>query len=289
METIGRSKIWSFFEATTDMQKATNKLVRKDPGHIVTSYIDLARKVAALQYKNPEHVLLFRGQSNDYKNSMGNSTLKPSLFRPRAGLSIVPDEPLLSQRFQTLAEAEHGLVDSYQLRLDPAGSLKLKRHRILRWTILQHYEICYTPLLDVTHSLRVAASFASLNNVTNAYLYVLGVPNISGSVTASAEAGIQIIRLSSACPSYAVRPHIQEGYLLGEYPDMPDFGQKIHYPAYEIDFGRRLIAKFRFNPQTFWNGVDFPEIKYPALYPDEHDPLYEMATQLKSLYSPRIN
>ena len=45
---------------------------------------------------------------------------------------------------------------------------------------------------------------------------MLGVPNLSGAITASAEAGLQIVRLSSVCPPSAVRPHIQEGYLLGD-------------------------------------------------------------------------
>ena len=52
--------------------------------------------------------------------------------------------------------------------------------------------------LDVTHSLRVAASFASHENDTDeAFVFVFGVPNLSGAVTASSEAGLQIIRLSS--------------------------------------------------------------------------------------------
>lgn len=37
---------------------------------------------------------------------------------------------------------------------------RLKRQRILHWSILQHYEVSATPLLDVTHSLPIAASFA---------------------------------------------------------------------------------------------------------------------------------
>lgn len=289
METIGKSKILSFLAVHDEIQKTTNRAIRQDSGHFVADYLELAKKIAALQFKNPEHVLLFRGQGNDYKNKMRNSTLKPSLFRPQRGDSTIPDEPLLLRRFQSLTGAEQALIDIYQERQGPEVSLRLKRHRILRWSILQHYEICDTPLLDVTHSLRVAASFASDVNSNNAYIYVLGVPNISGSVTASAEAGIQIIRLSSACPPDAVRPHIQEGYLLGEYPDMPDFDQKRHYPAYEIDFGRRLIAKFKFNPQTFWDGDDFPKINLQALYPNADDPLFDMADQLKSQLNHRNN
>ena len=66
---------------------------------------------------------------------------------------------------------------------------------------------------------------------TQAFLFVIGVPNLSGAITASAEAGLQIIRLSSVCPPTALRPHIQEGYLLGEYPDMVNYDQKEQYRA----------------------------------------------------------
>jgi hypothetical protein len=52
--------------------------------------------------------------------------------------------------------------------------------------MLQHYEVCPTPLLDVTHSLRVAASFATEDATDNhAVLYVIAVPQISGAITAT--------------------------------------------------------------------------------------------------------
>lgn len=281
METIGRSEVWSYFTDETEIKQATNTEIRNGPGHTVTSYLDLAKKVASLQFKNPEHVLLFRGQSNDYLNQKKNTSLKPSLFRPMRGTKAIPDESLLGSRFNFLHTAERSLVSDYCGRKEFEGNQKLKRHRILRWAILQHYEICFTPLLDVTHSLRIAASFGSEGATDHTYLYVLGVPNISGSVTASAESGLQIVRLSSVCPPSAVRPHIQEGYLLGEYPDMPDFDQKQHYGAYEIDFGRRLVAKFRFDPSTFWSDPDFPKVGRNALYPLQGDPLNEIAERLK--------
>jgi hypothetical protein len=243
--------------------------------------MELAKKVASLQFKNPEHVLLFRGQSKDHLNQKKNTTLKPSLFRPVRGTKTNPDQSRLIQRFGFLDDAERELVFLYGEQSDFQGKKALQRRRILRWAILQHYEICFTPLLDVTHSLRIAASFASDEASESVFLYVLGVPNISGSVTASAEAGIQIVRLSSVCPPNAVRPHIQEGYLLGEYPDMPDFHQKQHYGAYEIDFGRRLVAKFKFDPRTFWNDPDFPQVGRTALYPEAGDPLNEIASRLK--------
>src|SRR5262249_48355521 len=142
-----------------------------------------------------------------------------------------------------------------------------------------------TPLLDVTHSLRIAASFASHDTDDLGFVFVLGVPNLSGAITASADAGVQIVRLSSVWPLSAVRPHIQEGYLLGEYPEIDSYQQKAHYILKEIDFGRRLIAKFRFTPRTFRAKSDkFPLVPKEALYlSSSRDPLSIITDDVKQL------
>lgn len=278
METIGEQKIWSYcFEKQTKAAPARNTTIRKASGHRVDAFMELATKIAELQFMNRDYVLLFRGQSADHRNVAHNTTLKPSLFRPGKG-GANPDAAELERRFDTLLLAEDELVRRYQF----LGVDRLTRHRILRWSILQHYEVCPTPLLDVTHSIRIAASFASIGAKGNALLYVLGVPNLSGAITASAEGGLQIVRLSSVCPPSAVRPHIQEGYLLGEYPDLSNFEQKQHYAHYEIDFGRRLVAKFSFDPAKFWRGREFPKVSEQALYPSaKDDPLYKLALEVK--------
>jgi hypothetical protein len=188
-----------------------------------------------------------------------------------------PNSLKLMERFTVLNKAERLLGEMYS----GAGRQRLERQQILRWSILQHYEVCATPLLDVTHSLRIASSFASIGANEEAFVFVLGVPNLSGAITASAEAGIQIVRLSSVCPPTALRPHMQEGYLLGEYPEMTGYDQKQHYAQYEIDFGRRLIAKFRFNPTTFWTDDSFPMVNKAALYPNDDDPLFELSDSIK--------
>jgi hypothetical protein len=281
MHTIGTSQLWSFSDHSQRIAKLDNTTIRKSKGHRVKSFLDLAKKISALQFKNPDHVLLFRGQDFDHKNLANNASLKPALFRPETIGAPPPAEWILQQRFDRLARAEKLLSEEFSNR-DLEGADRLRRHRILRWTILQHYEVCATPLLDVTHSLRIAASFASLSRARQAWLYVVGVPNLSGAITASAEAGLQIVRLASVCPPNALRPHIQEGYLLGEYPDMPELQQKQHYASAEIDFGRRLIAKFRFSPATFWSDATFPMVAPLALYPDKHDQLLSIATRIKA-------
>lgn len=285
MNTIGDSQIWSFYDARKKAVRINKTItqVRKGPGHEVTSYLDLATKVAELQFRNPDFVLLFRGQNGDHRNFQKNTTLKPSLFRSTPGSTVPPDKGVIFSRFRTLGNAERHLVSEYTNAKMPRVD-RLKRYRLVRWAILQHYEVCPTPLLDITHSLRIAASFASDQKATDPFIFVLGVPNLSGAITASAEAGVQIVRLASVCPPTALRPHIQEGYLVGEYPEMASYNQKSFYGHHEIDFGRRLIAKFRFEPATFWKGDTFPQVSHDAIYPPaDRDPLYKLARRVKGL------
>ena len=216
----------------------------------------------------------------DYRTSKsGCSLLKPSIFR-LAGKKL-PTKSVLEKRFVRLRLAESKLIEQYKPE-NPKDLERIKRNRIIRWAILQHYEVCATPILDVTHSLRIAASFASHeNNSSEGFLFAFAVPNLSGAVTASSEAGLQIIRLSSACPPDAVRPHIQEGYLIGDYPEISDYQKNAQYRYFEMDFGRRLVGKFRFDPSSFWN-ENYPEVSYEALHPKEpRDPLIEIARAIR--------
>lgn len=288
MEKIGSSRLWSYFDSFDRTRPASNTQIRSGIGHPVHSYPELAKKVSELQFLNREHVLLFRGQRHDHLTTKGNSMLKAGIFRNFDGKP--PTEKLLRQRFETLHLAESGLIQRYGAR-KLLGLERIRRHRSLRWAILQHYEVCPTPVLDVTHSLRIATSFASYGNEESddAFLFVLGVPNISGAVTSSSEAGIQIIRLASACPPEAVRPHLQEGYLLGEYPEISDYDQNTRYSFYEMDFGRRLVAKFRFNPQELWGNPNFPRSTEKALYATQQaDLLRDITESIRSDLKPGV-
>jgi hypothetical protein len=279
MQTIGEETLWSFSEGGLGLPLKSFD-IRRHGACEVRDFVDLATRIAHLQFKNPNYVMLFRGQRSDHKRSNTKrvrfTSLSPRILRPS---TIGSAE--LRERFNRLVVAEEALVARYQAERLPDVA-RLNRQRILRWSILQHYEICDTPLLDVTQSLRIAASFASEDGANEAFVFVLGVPNLSGAITASAEAGLQIVRLSSVCPPDALRPHIQEGYLLGEYPEIAAYGQKRHYGNVEIDFGRRLVAKFRFNPATFWKRDAFPPVRRAALYPDAKDPFFDIARDVKS-------
>lgn len=282
MEIIGGQKIWTFAKDQPAAVNLTCGAIRNGAAHRVRNFMDLATKVAELQFRNRDFVLMFRGQGGDYRNKSKATSIKSTLMRASSA-TRVPAEATIRARFDRLATAERVLVEEYRGR-KLLGRERLERQQILRWAILQHYEICPTPLLDVTQSLRIAASFASLASPAEAFLFVLGIPHISGAITASAEAGLQVVRLASVCPPSAVRPHIQEGYLLGEYPDFSSAEQKLHYSHFEMDFARRLIAKFAFEPATFWEkSGNFPQVPHKALYPrNAQDPMCELADTLKA-------
>lgn len=281
MDVIGVQDLWSFEDDAKNATVAKCRDVRSWDGNIVADYFELAAKVAEIQFRNRDYVLLYRGQTHDHRSN-DLSTLRPSIFRLNPGDR---SRDILPNRFDTLRRCENYLVEHFRNEHTWIGSHEIERHRILRWAILQHYEVHPTPLLDVTHSLRIASSFASDKNETSeAFVYVIGVPNISGAISASAEAGLQILRLASFCPPTAMRPHIQEGYLVGEYPEIGDFSQKGNYSINEIDLGRRLVCKFRFNPETFWTkSGQFQKIGPKSLYPTRNqDPFLEVAERIKT-------
>jgi len=272
METIGADSLRSFLSSGWSGGPVNNYQIRTDRGFDVATFKDLVGHVAQLAFYNPNFVLLYRGQNRNWHNRSEGGTqtvLKPTIFRARR--KETPLSVAIPQRYSRLQRAEDLLVEKW-LEAKLEGSERIERHRILRWAILQHYEVCDTPLLDVTQSLRVAASFASLGATNDlAYLYVLAVPQLTGAITASAEAGLQIVRLNGICPPSAARAHFQEGYLIGEYPEIQTPKERQKYEPFELDAGRRLVAKFRLRMDGFWNDPAFPKLSRNALFPKEED------------------
>ncbi len=282
LEQLGKSSLVAYYkddQERADAVQSQNE-IWSGKGHFVSSFRDLLSKLAELHYLNPDFVLMLRGQSRDYKHRRGHSFLKPGIFRSQDG--EYPGNNVLKNRFERLRFAEKALVGNSRACLVNDPKERISRYRIIRWAILQHYGVVETPLLDVTTSVRVAASFASVDAKDEAYLFVLAVPNVSSAVTSSADAGVQVIRLSSVCPPSAMRPHVQEGYLLGEYPEIDSFEQKKNYAYGETDFGHRLISKFRFDPRKFWHSQYFPKVPPQFLYPSEQDdPFLEFIEHVK--------
>lgn len=231
--------------------------VAKADAYEVKTYRELMAHVAKLAFLNKDHLLFFRGQNTDYRNRAGSSTFYPNIYR---------DDPLPTQevhyRFELLNQASKMLAEAVLVE-QMAGAQEIKRKKYIQWSILQHYEVCATPLLDFTHSLRVACSFAQLNNSSgDAFVYVFGLPYITNRISINSEHDLVNVRLLSICPPDALRPYYQDGYVVGTEDITQDYDSKT-----ELDFRNRLIAKFKIPSNSRFWGKGFSSIPESALYP----------------------
>lgn len=235
------------------------------PGHEVSSYRELMKKIAALSFYNSRFRLLFRGQAQDYMvNHKGDpgvhSSLYPSILRASGGTNR---RAALDKRFQTLHVAEELLTQ----RITDGT---LRQHQIMRWAVLQHYEVVQTPLLDVTQSLQTAISFALASNADEGYLFVLAFPQLSGHISVSVESMTQVVDLTQVCPPEALRPHFQAGLLVGDYPTV-DCSEMSHGGRGMIgnNFACRLLGKFKLLNGHDWAKKGFVATREDVLFP--HD------------------
>jgi len=229
------------------------------PAYPVSNYRELVEQVARLAYLNMDYLLFFRGQDLDYRNKAGASTFYPTIYR---GSYLRADE--VKRRFARLEAAAQELQGVFR-DLSLEGSEDLCRREVIQWSVLQHYGVCDTPLLDLTHSLRVACSFALLENGGKVgYIYAFGLPYLKGRISTDSEHDLVNVRLLSIAPPGALRPYFQEGYLVGTTDIRTEYATKT-----ELDVKNRLIAKFVIpNRRSFW-GRDFTAIPWSALYPPD--------------------
>lgn len=136
----------------------TPKTVGNDKGFPVSTYRDLVEQIAKLSFLNKDYLLFFRGQKSDYKNKFNTSTFYPTIYR---GEYLTQQE--LDYRFDKLNSASKILVELFK-KNKIEGLTEFQRKKLIQWSLLQHYEVTETPLIDVTQSLRVACSFAMLGH-----------------------------------------------------------------------------------------------------------------------------
>lgn len=231
------------------------------PGPVIESYERLVREIAKLAYINKDVLLYYRGQNSDHTNRAERSSFYPTIYRGRITSSEV------YERFEKLKGCSEQLKESFE-RFNKQGKYDLIKRKLVQWSILQHYEVCETPLLDFTQSLRVACSFA-FQNCTHeyAYIYIFGLPYITNRISINSEHDIINIRLLSISPPAAVRPFFQEGYLAGTDGITTNYTNKT-----ELDFNQTCIAKYRIinDENRFW-GSDFGPIPDHLLYPENDD------------------
>ncbi len=257
----------------------------------VERYNDLVRIVAELSYLNKESLLVFRGQARDFKNKAEASSLYPSLYRRN-----ILTKARVERDFALLDELSAILVEETR-KLDRRAGDELRRRRHLQQAILQHYQVCETPLLDLSQSLRAACSFAQIStgqigaagesgdpgmagsdSGERVYLYVLALPFPTGGISIDSREEIVSVRLLSACPSLARRTYFQDALLAGTVDISDNYEEKN-----ELDFNRRLVAKFSIpSGDEFW--ADGPgRIDSALLFPGkDDDPMQQLCSVLQS-------
>lgn len=250
-------KIKKVYKGKTNSAREVTSFVRSNTIKIATFH-DLIMEIAELSYKNPDVMLFYRGQNSNYIKKI-YSTLYPTIYRSN-------NEKELKFEFKLLENSANKLVEEleYDNNVDVEELKEIKKIKLLQYSILQHYEVCKTPLLDLTQSLKVACSFAILDNKNNTgYIYVLGLPYITGRISVDSEDYITNVRLLSISCSSSKRPFFQEGYLV-----QTEFVSDTNTEKGELDFNRRLIAIYEFkNDKKFW-GSENP-ISKDDLYPLE--------------------
>lgn len=259
-------------ELTTDLLNhfGDPKTVSAGEPYLVKTYRELVEHTARLSYLNKDYLLFYRGQATDFRTKGGSSSFYPSIYR---GDYVLARE--LHYKFEILEGACKALCELFEKK-KIEGHKELKKRKYIQWSILQHYEVCSTPLLDFTQSLRVACSFATEKKENDfGYVSVFGFPYLSNRISINSEHDLVNIRLLSICPPNALRPYFQEGYLTGTDDITTNFDSKG-----ELDFKNRLIAKFKIpNDKSFW-GNGFHKIPSESLYPD-NDPIEALCKEIK--------
>ncbi len=267
MKSIGQ-KVYSFLSSSKKIGKYSVDQIRKDSGYQINSNKELVKSIAELSYHNAKYSLFYRGQDEDYLNQVRASSLYPTIFRPKKIMSAT-----ISLRYTVLNSCEKKLLESIAARKF-AGKGKLQSYEEIRWSILQHYRVCRTPLLDISSSLRVAVTFA-IQKTGKGILYVLAFPKTHESITYSVEERLLIIDFSRICPPSALRPFFQNAFLVGDFP-------KARKKLANYDFGNRVIAKFIINENLKF----FDKIDNDMLVPNEDDEFYEICSKITKKVPP---
>lgn len=253
-------------------QDASVYKIRTSPGQPVKTFRELIESVALVTLNNKSYEMYYRGQTHDhkdymtkrYKNQVPKTIIYPSICRPekkedgsyKMSIRGVQINKRYDDLYNLIKEANKSGWNSDEYY----------------FSLFQHYEILPTPLIDITQSLRVAATF-SLKNSDSGYLYVLRLPYPYQSISYFNDLGIILIKLQNVCPTEALRPRYQEGYLVGKFPFRPT-------KSAGDNLAQRLIAKFYIDNKEgqFWD-LDFPPMPPLVLRP----PNEEFEERLKQL------
>jgi hypothetical protein len=227
----------------------------------VNSYEKLVKCVAQLGYLNPQFNLLFRGQDKDHMDLYGSS-IYPRIFRHKSEKETEKLFIELNKNCENL-ESKKNLISLKKAKNSLLKSIL--RYPEFYYALLEHYQKNETPLINLTQSLHVAASFALINGQKSGYVLVFGMPHPHGSISYFIDQDMVLVKLQNVCPPEALRPHYQEGYLASNYP----FNQQ---RLKGDNLARRLIGKYYLDDSKgkFWD-KDFLRFSKEVLYPDRKD------------------
>jgi hypothetical protein len=193
----------------------------------VQTFASLLERVAFLQLMNKRHVLYFRGMSARYEDQ-----LLPSMLR---GTEKAPER--ITRAFDVLESQTPAWTVLLSRNHPRPRTIELYPHTV--WAVQQHYKDLLnqvlnpkreangfwageSPYLDLSHSPRIAAIFAldqaRRYEESRACVHVVALPQTTGSITFDTDQQLQIMRLSALCPPEALRPQLQEAYLVGRFP-----------------------------------------------------------------------
>ncbi|TCD17461.1 FRG domain-containing protein [Pedobacter psychrodurus] len=255
---------WNFtFEDELKWERldATVNRVRASEGYMVSSFRELIDEVAIVTINNKNFEMFYRGQLDDYKNNtaeyfkdrVAKSTIYPTICRPEKN----------SDGKTKYSIKKNQIIERYDRLEQMIKLVEGKKRRYFKeyyYALFQHYDILPTPLIDITQSLRVAATFA-LRNSSSGYLYVFGLPYPNQSISYYSDLGIVLIKLQNVLQTDSLRPRYQEGFLVGKYPIVPTKTQG-------DDLANRMVAKFKLDNTDgkFWD-KHFPPMPEEVLYP----------------------
>jgi len=254
-----RELVWERLDATV------NK-IRASDGYRVTSFRELMDEVAYVTLSNRNYEMYYRGQSRDYKNNQGayykeqnriaKSTIYPTICRPGRKPDGTLKYSIRRPQIQTRYDELRDIIDAF--------SGKRSYFNEYYYALFQHYDILPTPFIDVTQSLRVAATFALRKSATG-YVYVFGLPYPNQSISYFRDMEIVLMKLQNIVPAKALRPRFQEGFLVGKFPIKPT-------KENGDDLANRMVAKFLVDNTngTFWDKY-FQPMPDDVLYPKNDD------------------
>ena len=225
----------------------------------VHRYSELVYLISLLRFHNQNRFILYRGESKRHTNANGILSFLPGIYRNENNTN---DFKLLKEKTSKLLQFEE-LKNVYQ-----------EYTNIIAQGLLQHYGIVHTPFLDLTQSLRVAYSMAlkkkkkKRDGRETIFIYLFSVPFSNGYITQTEN--FTLINLLSICPPMAMRPLLQEGYLIR------------YYKEESYNFNQNLIAEIAIDKKDLKNNQLFSSIIEGSLLDNSYDEFQDKINELKN-------